>query len=541
MPSQNEGYPGFRSLESEEFYVIGRSLERAGAVGDAMKAYEEAWKRDPESEYLPSYLTELALNNNVPAKALFYMSRGRPAKEIEDETLRKMVSVFIRYSMYREALYLFSEIDDKSAADSLFLGNLYEKTGAYREALFLYREHLPEDQVSSQMKFAEIFRAVSEADSAIHWYEKVLESEPSNISAMRGIALAHLQLNHIEEGEKILLEILENPNGADDRATIEALGRVSAAKGDYKKAAEYFSIIYKGKTDIKNYHTGRTLSVYLFLSGDFEGTLEIVDEVLASNENDYEMLHLKGSALENMAQPDSAVTYYNRSLEINDKYSDTYRSLILLYLKRRDIDSAYAYSLKFTEKQPNEALSWALLGSVQNIENEFDAAAQSLQKAMELGTATTNLKFELALALERTGEVERAIVLLKEVVSEDSTHSAAANYLGYLWAERGENLEESRVLIEKALEVEPENGAYLDSYGWVLYQLGEYKLALEYLLKSVEKIDYDYVVFYHLADTYFILGESEKALEYYRKANEFDNPHADEIREKIEILHGEGE
>ncbi len=71
-----------------------------------------------------------------------------------------------------------------------------------------------------------------------------------------------------------------------------------------------------------------------------------------------------------------------------------------------------------------------------------------------------------------------------------------------MYAERGQNLDEAIQLIEKALEIEPENGYFIDSLGWAYYQQGRYPEALRELKRAVERAKDDPVIFEHLGDAY---------------------------------------
>ena len=95
----------------------------------------------------------------------------------------------------------------------------------------------------------------------------------------------------------------------------------------------------------------------------------------------------------------------------------------------------------------------------------------------------TSGRFYLARAaslLERD-EWERAETDLKRAVEIAPEQPAALNYLGYSWAERGVNLEEAFELIEKAVSLQPNSGAIIDSLGWARYQLGDYEEAVGHL------------------------------------------------------------
>ena len=93
------------------------------------------------------------------------------------------------------------------------------------------------------------------------------------------------------------------------------------------------------------------------------------------------------------------------------------------------------------------------------------------------------------------------------------------NYLGYMWAERGQNLAEAQKLIEKAVELEPKNAAYLDSMGWVLFKQHQPHAALDWLHKAVEQSEEpDPTLYDHLGDIYAELKAFDKAREAWRKS-----------------------
>ena len=76
------------------------------------------------------------------------------------------------------------------------------------------------------------------------------------------------------------------------------------------------------------------------------------------------------------------------------------------------------------------------------------------------------------------------------------------NYLGYMLADKGTRLPEALKLIRKAVDLEPINGAYLDSLGWAYFKLGQYELAEDNLRQAVERDQTDPTVHDHLGDLY---------------------------------------
>jgi Tfp pilus assembly protein PilF len=102
-----------------------------------------------------------------------------------------------------------------------------------------------------------------------------------------------------------------------------------------------------------------------------------------------------------------------------------------------------------------------------------------------------------------------------------------------MWAEKGMKLDSAKALLESALSRDPDNGAFLDSYGWIFFQLGAMEKAYEYILKAVVRIHNDAVVFEHMGDILSRRNDREGALKAYKRSLEYNPDNGDIVREKI--------
>lgn len=142
-------------------------------------------------------------------------------------------------------------------------------------------------------------------------------------------------------------------------------------------------------------------------------------------------------------------------------------------------------------------------------------------------------RFRLGSYLERVGDYESATVELERAIELDPQDAEALNYLGYSLADRDRDLPKALDLIERALAINPWNGAFLDSLGWVYYRMGRYVEARDPLERAAREYPRDAVVLDHLGDVYARLGESEDALRMWLAALDLEGDNADAIREKI--------
>ena len=154
---------------------------------------------------------------------------------------------------------------------------------------------------------------------------------------------------------------------------------------------------------------------------------------------------------------------------------------------------------------------------------------------------TKQAKFSLSAVYVQLGNHKRGEEILEKFLAENPDDIGVNNDLGYLYADQGKNLEKARKMIEKAVEAEPENAAYLDSMGWVLFKLGEFKEAITWLKKATDlETGNDATIWEHLGDCYGATKDTAEATKAWEKAlklvNEESHPDKELIKRVEEKL-----
>jgi tetratricopeptide (TPR) repeat protein len=218
-----------------------------------------------------------------------------------------------------------------------------------------------------------------------------------------------------------------------------------------------------------------------------------------------------------------------------------HEELIRTHLRAGDPEAAVQAAAEAESKFPY-LVGFTVLRAISLSQADQHAAAlmafeRALVTAANIHPALLDSDFYLSYggAAERAGHYVKAEELLRKSIALAPSRSAeACNHLGYMWAELGINLDEAEQLILRALEMDPGNGAYTDSLGWVYFKQGRHQEALAELQRAASLLETpDPVVLDHLGDAHEKLGQMSEAVRHWQKALELD-PENPDLADKID-------
>lgn len=186
---------------------------------------------------------------------------------------------------------------------------------------------------------------------------------------------------------------------------------------------------------------------------------------------------------------------------------------------------------------PHNREAWQSLILVLVRQNKWSEVEKLVLKIQDKRTKAETLLVlaDIAYMQRNWKEAERKY---QQVLELDPDNATALNNYGYMLAELGERLDEAEAMIRKALKIRPNEPAFWDSLGWVYFQRGNYKKALQWVEKAVKAQPNDAELRYHLGLIYWKLGEREKALRELREAVKI-NPRHSQANEAIKQLERE--
>jgi tetratricopeptide (TPR) repeat protein len=166
--------------------------------------------------------------------------------------------------------------------------------------------------------------------------------------------------------------------------------------------------------------------------------------------------------------------------------------------------------------------------------NQYEEVFTLLDSALSKAPNNGDLLYEQAMAAEKVNRLDVMEQSIKKLIQLEPTRADAYNALGYTLADRNLRLPEALGLIEKALTLAPNNGAILDSMGWVLFRMQKFPEAVDYLRRAF-KITPDAEVAVHLGEALWRLGNKDEAIQMWRLAREKE-PTNDVLKETLARL-----
>ena len=501
-------------------------------------------------------------------------------------TYQTMGDCFLAVGRPQEARAVFEKAERRKSNKALWqfeLARVLVKSGKPAEALTAleaaFAEHLRDEGTVPYETLADVLGALGKKKELIERLEKLRAAQPSDASLGYYLAAQYRAAGKPDKAEALYVALLkQRPAAAGYRGLVEiyrqgkrfdallalfggmlektsVLETLGAESQTISGDAEAMrGIVAAGramlKADPAKFGYGARLAVALLAleAKQYETASEFFQLTLATKPKAAaEVLMAWGVGLLMAERSAEAVKVFQRG--IDEKLLPEENPAFYFYLAGAlgvagRTDDALAAARIAAEKKKDSArfrgrVAWVLYGAkrydearkaYESLVGEFDTERDSAETRDVLREARLALS---NLAVLR-GDMPGAEEWLEEVLDEFPDDEGALNDLGYLWADQNKELSRAKRMIEQAVKAEPDNMAYRDSLGWVLFRLGQLPQAVVELEKAAADKKPDGTVLDHLGDAYVRMNRRDKALEAWRKA--VDAFRRDKAADKIQAV-----
>ncbi|MGH9328288.1 MAG: tetratricopeptide repeat protein [Terriglobia bacterium] len=511
-------------------------------LGKAIGEYEAIIRTDPSDTRSTIMLGRLYGLDNQAAKAEETFKKVLANNPDSTTALNYLGKLYIDQEQYPAAISFLEKIPQAQRGPSTLgmLGLAYSETGDYTHAVADFKAALEMDpeNVDVRHQYADALMRSGNIKEARSEFEKVLQVNPQDGTAYLRLAQIDQAAGNFDAAGKELSQAGKLLPGDLEVAFQEAL--LQNALGNSDKASQILERLLAQTKSANGHYSGGDASnraTFLERLGLIYRSQEKYDQAITTFRQIIDLgeaqaprgeglvvetLRLEGKPQQALQEATNALAKYPKS-----------RSLILLHAtllgEQGHVNEAVnrLRDLLKTSGGHDAQVELAIV-QVYSQAKRYRAAQAVLEKLLQQPDLSSSnretAQFFLGSVYEREKKYDLAERQFKSVLAADPLNSAAFNYLGYMMADRGVKLDQSVEYIKKALQLEPNNAAYLDSLGWAYYKMARYDLARSPLEKAAKLLSNDPTVLEHLGHLYLKMGnQTGAAAEWKRALREWPN------------------
>src|SRR5712692_1763000 len=509
----------------------------------AIEQYEQIIRLQPDSMDDHLLLGRLYRLNNDLQKAESEFKTAVKLQPDSEEAVTTLAYLYNELGDTARAAQVLSAVPSTGRSAKLYsaLGYTYEQQKQYKNAIEAYRHaiELDRDNLDAIRGLAQNLLNDGQAEAALEQYKVIADANPEDAQTYVRIAEIYrkqgkfdLALDGLKKAESMVQDSVEVPYN---------IAAIYQAQGRYDEAVPIMrDLLKKSEKPDGKYSNGEKSNRAVFL--ERLGTIyREQGNNQAANETFRQIVALGGD--ENIERGYQEIIDTWREAKEWQKATDTAKEAVQKLPSSRELKMVLA-AQQADMGQADKALKdvramlkgdassnsnsnsddrqvYITLAQMNTRLRRFSDAEQALDKAEQLSSKADDKEYVWFLrgsTFEREKRYAEAEEQFKKVLASDPEHASALNYLGYMLADQNTKLEEALGYIKRAVDLDPANGAYLDSLGWAYFRLGKYELAEDNLLKASQKINTDPTVHDHLGDLYQKTGRLKLAATNWERA-----------------------
>ncbi|MGE0201557.1 MAG: tetratricopeptide repeat protein [Candidatus Melainabacteria bacterium] len=530
-------------------YYLDEAHDTQNALNDYRGAYfymVTGWPVGMEYKAVHQRNKQVARDNMLNA----YKRLGiNPADKAKHADMAKELRL---KGLFQEALVEYAQAVDSNPGDSestKAMGDLFNVLNMPEHAKKFYKQLITSDTTASDVSDASLVQLgnslykTGEAEDAVAYYNKALEINPNNITALTQL-------------EKIWLnEIKFNPNSVTGHANLAA---VYQKMKDYDRAlqqynaAEYFAD-QDPKTAFEVKKLIRLNMGTLFQEKkNYQLALKAYDTILKVDPNNKLAHYYKATLYKEAGNPDDAIKAYQKVLMMDPENTKARDELLAMLKASPDPTKVRLGLQEFAGRFSDNALIQAQVGEEFHKRNEYQLAIQYYNNAISINPRLASAYANLGSAYQSVGDDEKSLAAFQRATELDPSNKTVADLtqgaqsnLGLKAYQQGVELQQkgqfadSLTYFDRALKTDPNKAEYLAAYGVSLQNNNDVDGALRYYQKATAAAPGEGLYQYYLGTAYHQKNQLPQAKTAYQKALSLDGTLKD-AREALVSL-GEAE
>jgi tetratricopeptide (TPR) repeat protein len=527
---------------TEQFFTEGEKYFILEDYTKSMAFFQKALEMDPENAAIHFKIAEIFVKNNEFDNALIHALKAKESDPGNKYYYLLLADIYTNKSDFNKAAEVYEELIKKIPGNEEYLfqiAALYIYQQKYDDALECYDRIEEKFGINEQITYQKqnILIKQGKLNEMIKEGEKLIQAYPGEPEYVADLAGKLIANDRFEEASQLLKQGIQD--FPDNPMILYQLAEVYNKTGKTEAAREIISKIFEGnefslqkKMQIVASYFGQDLD-----EKDREYVLGLADKIIEYHPEEADGYALYGDLLQSFDSLKEAREMYLKSLSLNPSNIQAWTNVLDYELRNNEMDSVIVHADEAITLFPNQAILYYFEGTAYMIQNDNRKATQLLEQGKRLSSSNLRL---LSIFNGQLGDAYNA---LKEYEKSDEAYEAALDYdpesdhilnnYSYFLSLRKEKLDLALEMSSKVVKRNPDNATYLDTYAWVLYNMGRFEKAKEYIEKAVKQDEnVSGTIIEHYGDILFKLGDVNLAVEQWEKAKKM-NVDSDLIDKKI--------
>ncbi len=435
-------------------------------------------------------------------KAVEYYKKSLSINTNFERALYNICDIYFQFGLYKKAEKYFQRLYNISSGDNeikYIYAFLLKKVGEYKKAEKIYRDllniytennkikenlleiyylndNIPETKkyLNNIIIYTDNYYLLSgmkneinnRPEKAILFFKKVISIDSNNLVAQYGLHKSYKKIGKKNKARDVLLKC----------------GLISLKNKNFNSAEEYFQEAKRiGDKSPTPY-------IYLALFYENQGLYKkAINEIKKALKikKDEDLYFYLGNLYEENNEYKKAIRIFKKIR--NKRLNEAYFHIAYNYNNLNKKKEALKYFKRILKNDNSNILAYLSIGGFYLENQEYQKALDYLLKGENIDSNNYLIHFYLATCYDKLNQKDKTIEELKIALKLKPDYADANNYLAYIYAEEGKNLEKALLLISRALEKYEDNFAYLDTLGWIYYKKGNLEKALN-ILKKAKKL-----------------------------------------------------
>jgi len=523
----------------QEYYFQASKEKVLGNTALALQQFNKALEVDPNSHATLYQIANLHYALHDIDKAIYFAERSvEKSTEYNFWYYGQLGQFYNRKGMYTESaevFYKMAKSEPDRRTNYMEAANQYINAMEFKKSLEVleeYRERFGIDEESAR-KLEGIYGELGKIDKANEVMEDLVNANPGDSRYLGLLAESYLRAKRADDAKGTYEKMLELDAG--NGYAHFGLADIYRSKVQDELAFSHMLDAFRDDDVSVGLKLQVIQSYFPFITSNpdmRDQALQLLGVMEEVHSQDPRVFVAHCDVLYSARQPRQARAKLRISLDLDPSNFSGWQQLIALDSELGDFEEMQKDSKEFLDNFPIQPLPYISNAHANMLLGYFEQAIHVAQEGLEISRLKedkSQLLITLATSFYEIGKYEESDNAHEELLELAPNDDLALNNYAYFLAQRGEKLDKAQQMIEKALQRAPNNISYLDTYGWVLYQLEKYEEALVYLKRAHDADPNDPEILQHLGSVYVKLERTQEAEAIFKKLEEINK----EIQSRI--------